>query len=92
MSTVSKRELNQNTAGVLQQASDSGEVIVTERGTPRWRLSVITPGESPLARMELEGSYTPPVPGPAPWPAHPGGPAYTDTEADALLDDMRGEH
>ncbi|MFT4052331.1 MAG: type II toxin-antitoxin system prevent-host-death family antitoxin [Microbacterium sp.] len=92
MSTVSKRELNQNTAAVLDRVTATDDVIVTERGRPRWRVSAVTDGESVLARMEREGRYTPPAAAPAPWPDQPGGPAYTAEEADALLDELRGNH
>ena len=92
MKTVSKRELNQRTADVLAQVTDTDDVVVTERGVPRWRVSIARQGDGTLARLEREGRYTPPSTDPAPWPSRPGGPAYTDVEATALLDEMRGEH
>ncbi len=52
-------------------------------------------GEGPrqvLARLEREGRYVPPASRPAPWPSSPTGRVYTDTEVEALLDEMRGEH
>lgn len=92
MQTVTKRELNQHTAAVLGQVTDTDAVVVTEQGTPRWRVSTIREPETSLARLEREGRYTPAAPEPAPWPRHPGGPTYTDSEADRLLDEMRGGH
>lgn len=67
MDTVSKRELNQWTAAVLDRVTDTHDVVVTER-------------------------YTPPASEPAAWPSEPGGPTYTEAEAEALLDEMRGGH
>lgn len=92
MQTFTKRELNQRTAAVLSQVTDAADVVVTERGEPRWRVSAVRDSDTALARLEREGRYTPPASEPAPWPPHPGGPAYTGAEADALLDEMRGDH
>ncbi|RRD49413.1 type II toxin-antitoxin system Phd/YefM family antitoxin [Arachnia propionica] len=92
MRTVTKRELNQNTAATLQQVDDDNDVIVTERGRPRWRISTVNDFEATLLRLEREGRYTPPSPNPPPWPDHPGGPAYTDAEVEELLREMRGDH
>ena len=92
MKTVTKRELNQHTATVLDQVAEDEDVVVTERGRPRWRVGVFREQDSQLARLERDGRYTPPASSPAPWPTEPGGPAYTDTEVGELLDDMRGEH
>lgn len=92
MRTVTKRELNQNTAAVLNQVADNEDVVVTERGKPRWRISTVREQDTALARLEREGRYVPPASTPAPWPSRPGGRAYTDTQVDALLDEMRGGH
>lgn len=92
MQTFTKRELNQRTAAVLSQVTDAADVVVTERGEPRWRVSAVRDSDTALARLEREGRYTPPASEPAPWPRRPGGPAYTGAEADALLDEMRGDH
>ncbi len=92
MQTVSKRELNQQTAAVLDKVTEVDDVVVTERGKPRWRVSVVRESDTALARLEREGRYTPPTSDPAPWPRLPGGPAYTAGEVDALIDDMRGDH
>jgi len=92
MSIVTKRELNQNTAAVLEQVTDADDVVVTERGMPRWRVSVFHNQGSPLARMEREGRYSPSASNPAPWPAQPGGPTYTDAQVESMLDEMSGDH
>ncbi|RPA06171.1 type II toxin-antitoxin system Phd/YefM family antitoxin [Gordonia sp. OPL2] len=92
MRTVSKRQLNQQTAAVLDQVSDTDDVVVTERGKPRWRISAVTVHGSTLARLEREGRYTPASSDPAPWPDQTGGRKYTDAEVEALLDEMRGDH
>ena len=92
METVTKRELNQHTASVLAQVTDGEDVVITERGRPRWRVSAVRDGDSALTRLERQGRYTPPASTPAPWPDQPGGPVYTDTEAEALLNELRGDH
>lgn len=92
MHTVTKRELNQNTAAVLDSVTATDDLVVTERGTPRWRVSTVRDHDTTLARLEREGRYVPPVVTPAPWPEHPGGPSYTAEQVDDLLDEMRGEH
>lgn len=92
MDRVTKRDLNQHTASVLDQVTDKGDVVVTERGEPRWRVSPFRGEDAPLVRMERDGRYTPPASTPAPWPSHPGGSRYTDSEVEALLDEMSGDH
>lgn len=92
MRTITKRELNQRTAAVLERVTETDDVVVTERGKPRWRVSAVHDRDSTLTRLEREGRYTPPASTPAPWPSHPGGPAYTEAEVDALLDETRGDH
>lgn len=91
MRTVSKRELNQNTASVLDQVTPDEDVVVTERGIPRWQVTTFDGPRAPLARLEQDGRYTPPSSAPAPWPDHPGGRAYNDDEVEELLDSMRGD-
>jgi len=92
MDRVTKRELNQHTASVLDRATKTGDVVVTERGEPRWRVSPFTGQDAPLVRMERDGRYTRPASEPAPWPSHPGGPRYTDAAVAVLLDEMHGDH
>lgn len=92
MHTVTKRDLNQHTAAVLDQVTDTVDVVVTERGQPRWRVSAFRDQDAPLARMEREGRYVPPAAKPAPWPSHVGGPKHTHAEAETLLDEMKGDH
>lgn len=92
MSNVTKRELNQHTAAVLQRVTAAHDVVITERGKPRWRVGLIHEHESTLSRLEREGRYTPPADAPAPWPERPGGPTYSTAQADALLAEMRGDH
>ncbi|WP_372699163.1 type II toxin-antitoxin system prevent-host-death family antitoxin [Arthrobacter sp. JSM 101049] len=92
MQTVSKRELNQQTAAVLDRVTDTDDVVVTERGKARWRISAVRESDTTLARLEREGRYTPPARQPRPWPETAGGRAYTAAEADALIDETRGDH
>lgn len=89
---ISKRELNQQTAAVLDKVTDTDDVVVTERGRPRWRVSAVRESDTALVRLEREGRYTPPASEPAPWPTVPGGPKYTADEVEALIDGMRGDH
>lgn len=91
MATVTKRDLNQRTTEVLAQAAVVGEVIVTERGEPRWRVSSYRGQDDPLARAERQGRYTPHS-NRVPWPTDVGGPRYRSEDIDELLDQMRGEH
>jgi len=92
MHKVTKRDLNQHTASVLDQVTDQGDIVVTERGEPRWRVSPFRGEDAPLARMERDGRYTPPASTPAPWASHPGGSRYTEPEVEALLAEMQGDH
>ena len=92
MRTVTKRELNQNTATVLSRVAPTQDVVVTERGVPRWRLSAVSDHESSLARHEREGRYTPPASAPAPWSDRAAGPAYDDAQVDVLLSEVAGDH
>ena len=87
---VTKRELNQNTAAVLREVTAAEDVIVTERGAPRWRLSIVT-DDGPLSRLKRAGLYTPPATEPAPWLTAPAAPAYTAEQVAALLEDSRGD-
>lgn len=92
MSTVTKRDLNQRTSDVLAQAAEVGEVIVTERGEPRWRVSSYRGEGDALARAERQGRYTAPASKRVSWPEVVGGPRYESEDVDALLDEMRGNH
>lgn len=92
MTTITKRELARQTAAVLARVTDFEDVVVTERGVPRWRIVSARDEESALERLERQGRFTPARSTPAPWPSRPGGPACTSGAADALLDEMRAEH
>ncbi len=90
--TASKRELNQQTAAVLAEVVEGIDVMVTERGRPRWRISAVTQADSALARLEREGRYTAPQTEPTPWATDADAPAYTSDQVDALIDELRGDH
>ncbi|MDN5558115.1 MAG: hypothetical protein L0G23_01600 [Ruaniaceae bacterium] len=92
MGNITKRELNQRTAAVLSQVTETDDLVVTERGIPRWRVSAVLDRDSTLERLEREGRYAPPAFAPTPWPHHPGGRSYTDAQVETLLREMRGEH
>ena len=58
--TVTKRQLNQDTATVLASVAVDHPVVVTERGRQEWRISRYD--EAPLtglARLEALGQITP---------------------------------
>jgi antitoxin (DNA-binding transcriptional repressor) of toxin-antitoxin stability system len=87
--TISKRELNQQTAQVLDAVSEGHAVIVTERGVPRWRIEAIEGSGDPVARLRSAGRITPAKAKPAPWPV--AKPRYTASQVDALFAESRGE-
>lgn len=89
MKTISKRELNQQTAHVLQAVSGGQAVIVTERGVPRWRIEAVESSGDPVARLRSAGRITPPKSKPVPWPI--AKPRYTPLQVDALFSESRGE-
>lgn len=89
MKTISKRELNQQTANVLGAVSVGQPVIVTERGVPRWRIEAVESSGDPVARLRTEGRITPAKAKPAPWPVAKS--RYTLAQVDALFAEFRGE-
>lgn len=89
MKTISKRELNQQTANVLDSVSFGQSVIVTERGVPRWRIETVESSGDPVARLRSAGRITPAKAKPAPWPV--AKPRYTPAQVDALFAESRGE-
>ena len=88
---VTKRELNQQTARVLQCAEGDQTVIVRGRGGRAWQITPYVES-SGLQLLEKTGQYTPPAASPAPWPTNPGGPVYRSADVDGLLDQLRGGH
>jgi antitoxin (DNA-binding transcriptional repressor) of toxin-antitoxin stability system len=87
--TISKRDLNQQTALVLDAVSAGQAVIVTERGVPRWRIEAMEDSGDPVSRLLAAGRITPAKAKPAPWPV--AKPRYTPTQVDALFAESRGE-
>ncbi len=92
MSTVTKRDLNQRTSDVLAKVTELGEVIVTERGEPRWRVSSYRGEDDALGRAERQGRYTAAASRHVPWPEVVGGPRYGPEDVDAVLEEMKGDH
>lgn len=90
MSAITKRELNQRTAQVLEAVDRGGPVTITERGVPRWRIEAIDPSADPVAMLRAQGRTKPAKAEPAPWLRQDldGDPARID----ALLRESRGEH
>ncbi|KYH46016.1 hypothetical protein [Branchiibius sp. NY16-3462-2] len=91
MKSVSKRELNENTAAVLEQVVGSRVVVVTDPGKPQWQIRAFRDGDARLSGLEREGRYTPAASDPAPWSTDPD-PVYTSDQLDELLSQMRGDH
>lgn len=89
MNTISKRELNQQTAQVLDAVTEGRPVIVTERGVARWRIEAVQASGDAVARLRAEGRITPAKRKPAPWPVAKAG--YTPARVDALFKESRGE-
>jgi antitoxin (DNA-binding transcriptional repressor) of toxin-antitoxin stability system len=89
MKTISKRELNQDTAGVLDAVKNGRPVIVTERGVARWRIEALETSTDTVARLRAEGRITPAKAMPAPWPVAKA--RYTPAQVDALFAESRGD-
>lgn len=89
MKTISKRELNQQTAQVLAGIRADEAVLITERGQPRWRIEAIDSGHDAVARLRADGRIAPAKSTPLPWPAEEN--RYTPAQVDALLADSRGD-
>ena len=90
MKTVTKRELNQQTAAILAVASAGEDVIVTERGVARWRIEAVSENPDPVARLRAQGRITPGKTDPSPWPKR-ARKRYTPAEVDAIYQEMRGD-
>lgn len=93
MKTISKRELNQQTAQVLAAIHEGEAVLVTERGVPRWRIEVAGSEADPLARLRVQGRITPRREHPPAWPRdwERRARGRTPADVDALLEAMRGD-
>ena len=88
--TVTKRELNQQTAQVLARVLSGSPVLVTERGVPRWRIEAVDSSADPVARLLAEGRIIPASENPPPWPERDHR-TRTPAEVDALYEEMRGD-
>lgn len=87
MSTVTKRELNQQTSRVLAAVEADGAVIVTEHGVPKWRIEAVTAPSAPIDRLRAAGRVLPAKTAAAPW--HEVGEFSAPDEVDALLAELR---
>lgn len=88
MTPISKRELNQQTAQVLETVTEGRPVIITERGVARWRIEAVQASGDAVARLRAEGRITPAKRKPAPWPVAKD--RYTPAQVDALFRESRG--
>lgn len=93
MKTITKRELNQQTAHVLAEVRAGEPVLVTERGVPRWRIEAVEDIADPIARLRAEGRIIPASENPMPWPDDWGEEAHgrTPADVDALYEEMRDD-
>lgn len=90
--TVSKRELNQQTAQVLDRVRESGAVYITERGVPRWRIEAVDAIADPVERLRAQGRIRPASAHPMPWPEpQPDAEGRTPADVDALYAWVRGD-
>jgi antitoxin (DNA-binding transcriptional repressor) of toxin-antitoxin stability system len=94
MKTISKRELNQQTAQVLAGVHAGEPVLVTERGIARWRIEVVDAASDPIARLRAEGRIRAASKNPPPWPENDEAAKQgrTPADVDALYEEMRGDH
>ncbi len=90
--TVTKRELNQQTAQVLDRVREKGVILVTERGVPRWRIEPVDAIPDPVARLRAQGRILPASDHPPPWPEHEEPARYTLEQVDAIYREIRGDH
>lgn len=96
MKTITKRELNHQTAQVLAGIHAGESVLVTERGVPRWRIEAVEDIADPVERLRAQGRIRPASDNPPPWPkgrysVTERQAQYTPAEVDALYEDMRGD-
>lgn len=91
--SITKRELNQQTARVLAGVRAGRSVVITERGVPKWRIEAIGDADDPVARLMAEGRIRPASKNPPPWPADWGKDkrGRTPADVDALYAEMRGD-
>jgi len=86
MGTVTKTELNQQTARVLARVASGEHITVTERGRPIAEIS--PPRESAWDRLIAEGRIRP--------AAASGGvtitPMWSGATTEEIMDDIRGEN
>ena len=88
MKTVTKRELNRQTAQVLAAVKVGESVVVTEHGVPRWRIDVFDSDTDPIARLRAQGRIIPAKKDPMPWPEPEGDPRYSPADVDRLYREM----
>jgi antitoxin (DNA-binding transcriptional repressor) of toxin-antitoxin stability system len=87
-----KRDINHRTAQVLDQiAAERAPAVITERGTPRWRIEpILPPSASPLEQAIRDGRVQPRSDYPPPWP--PRRPSdRTSEQIDQLVAEIKGD-
>ncbi len=94
MDTVTKRELNQDTASVLARVTDTNDITVTEDGVPRWQITTYQPGISDMVDTSWSAELAPPPslpPLPVQWPSDGEVPKYTEAQITEILDEIRAD-
>ncbi len=90
--TVTKRELNQQTAQVLDRVRERGAILITERGVPRWRIEAVDGIPDPVERLRAQGRLIPAKHDPMPWPDRkPDAGGRTPADVDAMYAWVRGD-
>ncbi|MCL1897469.1 MAG: type II toxin-antitoxin system prevent-host-death family antitoxin [Micrococcales bacterium] len=92
---MTKRELNQQTAQVLEHVSASGQsVTITERGVPKWQVVPFSPESiDPLDLAASQGRATRPETGPVAWDLvkEQSPRRYTTQQIDELVQWVKGD-
>lgn len=89
MKTVTKRELNRQTAKVLAAVKVGESVVVTEHGVPRWRIEAIDSDTDAIERLRAQGRIIPAKKDSMPWPEPERDPWYSPADVDRLYREMR---
>ena len=86
---VGVRELRENLSAWLDRAAGGEEVVITERGKPKARLSPLRTAEDIIAQLVREGRATAPTRARGPLP--PPIPVEGNPVTDAVLEQRRAK-
>ncbi|MDO4241179.1 MAG: type II toxin-antitoxin system prevent-host-death family antitoxin [Microbacteriaceae bacterium] len=94
MLTITKRELNQQTAKILERVTLEGEVIVSEYGEPKWKIVRYAKAhtlEERLDELERQGVAIQRPKGERMKFPKLTEKQYTEAEMEALIQEMKGD-